>query len=661
MLVVIGYHLGWGWIGGGFLGVDLFFVLSGYLITGLLLGEVARSGGVDLGRFYARRLRRLFPAMAVLLLVFAAVALRSDPLDRTTMRADGLSALLDVANWHFIASGASYFAQFSAPSALRHTWSLAIEEQFYLVWPPLVLALATVVRRRRHQLAVVGALAAGSFALSLLLYRPGDDPSRVYFGTDTRAFTLLVGALLAIVDRHARFGPTSGRRIRAWTVFGLPAAALMVAMFLLAGDRDAWIYRGGLLAFAGAAAVVIGAAHGGPIGAALSVRPLRWVGTVSYGLYLWHWPLDVWLTPRATHVDGWPLDLVRIAATFAIATASYYLLERVVRQGRFPRRAPLEVLGWSFALLVAAVTVSTLGAQPVPDYLRATNRTGRNPVVIRAAGSTTPTTAPQATAPRATTPGVPTTTPPPTRPARRVLLFGDSVAASVQTALGDDLTAHGVTFADGTVVGCGVVLGDPADPHTHQVTPAVRACSGVIGRIQDDAVRQVQPDLILLFSTWEREDRIVDGQYFAAGTLAWSSRMIRLFDETIGRLTASGAKVALVLPPDPVEGRTGKSEVADRASRTSELRGLLERVALRHRDVATVIDLASAVCPRTPCPTVVDGIELRGGDGIHFDNLPAQRWAARRLVELVTKLDLDHLGNGAAGGAGPATHHPPPS
>ncbi|MCU1452857.1 MAG: oatA 3 [Acidimicrobiales bacterium] len=661
VLVVIGYHLGLTWLPGGFLGVDLFFVLSGYLITGLLLTEVARSGGLDLGRFYARRIRRLFPAMAVLLLVFAIVALRSDPLDRATMRADGLSALLDVANWHFIASGASYFAQFTMPSALRHTWSLAIEEQFYLLWPLMVLAITALARGRSRVVGgVVAGLATASFTASIVLYHPGTDPSRVYFGTDTRAFTLLVGALLAVVDRGSRWGPTGGRRGRAWAMASVPAIGGMVGMFLMAGDRDVWVYRGGLLAFALLAAVVIGAAHGGIVGRVLSTEPLRWIGTISYGLYLWHWPLDVWLTPQLVHASGWRLDVIRVLATFGVAVASYYLVERTVRQGRFPRRAALEAFGWTIGLLVAVIAVGTLGARPLPDYLQASRRDPNGPILVRTAARPAAKFAPATT--RATSAADSTTTTVLSRPPTRVLLLGDSVAASVQGALGDELLGRGVSFADGTVVGCGVVLGDPADPSSRQVITSVRACSGTIAKVQQAALGQVHPDLVLLFSTWEREDRIVDGQYFAAGTPAWASHMLTLYDDTISRVTAAGARVGLVLPPDPVAGVHGQARVVDRVRRTTALRDVLAKVAQRHAGSVTPVDLASIVCPgQPPCPPIVGGLELRHEDGIHFDSPASQGWVARRIASLLTQLDLDHLPATTTPGGPPASSHPPPN
>ena len=664
VLAVMGYHLGFSWLRGGYLGVDLFFVLSGYLITGLLLHE-SSYGRVDLGRFYARRVRRLFPAMALLLVVFSAVAFTSQPVARSGLRSDGLSTLFSVANWHFIRSGTSYFAQFNAPSPLRHTWSLAVEDQFYLIWPLIIACVVSPLARRRGAMtAVIAGLAVASFAASLALYEPGQDPSRVYFGTDSRAFTLLLGALLAIVARGKRYGPGRVNRHVAWTVLGPPALLVMAVMFVRTGDRDEWMYQGGLLFFAVVAVVVIGGVHGGVLGRMFSVRPLRWVGSISYGLYLWHWPLNIWLTPSLVHTQGWRLDVVRILATFAVASASFVLLERPVRQCLIPaRRSPRLVFSFSFAGLVVLILLSTLGAKPVPEYLTTGSTAPRDLEVREPSVKRTTTTAATTTAPptvpttlfAAVNPSLPGSVPPtsptsvatttlpalPVRHPTRVLLLGDSVAASVQEALGDEMTGAGVAYANGSVPGCGIILGAPTDPETRLPVPI--QCESGIARFQANNLRDVKPDLVVLLSVWEAEDRIIDGQYYEAGTPGWTTQLLKLFEATLARSLDTGAKIVIVLPADPVAGDEGASKVVDRTRRIKFLRGVLNTLAQRHRgDVATV-DLAPIVCGATPCEPMRDGIELRTIDGVHFDTLAGQRWVAARLSPLIAQLDLNAL------------------
>ncbi|HWW54174.1 MAG TPA: acyltransferase, partial [Acidimicrobiales bacterium] len=246
VIAVVAYHLGLPWARGGFLGVDLFFVLSGFLITGLLLREREQTGRIDLGHFYARRARRLLPALfLVLAAVSTWVAATGTTPDLTSVRSDALAALAYVANWRLVLSHSGYFAQFSAPSPLRHAWSLAIEEQYYLVWPILLLGLMRLGRgSRRATVLATLVLAVLSASAMAVMYHPGADPSRIYYGTDTRAFELLVGALLALLTT-AR--PASGavRRAvpRAVALVGPLALATLVVACLTVHDDAGWMYH----------------------------------------------------------------------------------------------------------------------------------------------------------------------------------------------------------------------------------------------------------------------------------------------------------------------------------------------------------------------------------------------------------------------------------
>ncbi len=336
------YHAGVSWMPGGFLGVDLFFVLSGYLITSLLLQEFDQRGSIRLSSFWLRRARRLFPAV-LLVIVFALLAtltIARDDLSRT--RADALSALIYFTNWHEVIASHSYFSQFGRPSLLQHLWSLAVEEQFYLLWP--LALIATLPRLSRARLAAVtAALAAASFALMWLLYSPGGDPSRLYYGTDTRAFTLLIGALLALGWPHLR------ARLEHWQAHGavvdvVGALALVgvLALFVRVRDFDPWLYRGGFLVMAVTAAVLVAAAtpDNGLLGRALGWEPLRWVGARSYGIYLWHWPVMQLTRPGAdVPLHGAPLIAAQAAVTVGLAALSYRYVEMPIRTGAAQRRA----------------------------------------------------------------------------------------------------------------------------------------------------------------------------------------------------------------------------------------------------------------------------------------------------------------------------------
>jgi peptidoglycan/LPS O-acetylase OafA/YrhL len=386
---VVAYHLGYGWAQGGLLGVGVFFTLSGYLITDILVGQWAAHGRIRLGDFWLRRARRLLPALFVML---AVVTVWVNVFARSFLpgfRGNVAASVFYVSNWWFIDQHSSYYARFAPPAPLDHLWSLAVEEQFYLVWPWAVLLLAWLAgrlhRRRRGLVDGLGGLAAPvvaqpggvayltrwprvalaavtlavavvSAVLMARLYDPGYDPTRVYEGTDTRAFGLLIGAALAIVwptrnpVRHARasddragFGdrrvPTAAR----WLLDAAGIAGLVVIGLLVwrTNQYSNFMFRGGLVVLSAATAVTVAAAvtPGSLLGRVLGGRPLRWVGVRSYGIYLWHYPVIV-LTAGAGGAGG-PVSPGRAAAvvagTVAAAAASWRLIEEPIRRGARPR------------------------------------------------------------------------------------------------------------------------------------------------------------------------------------------------------------------------------------------------------------------------------------------------------------------------------------
>ena len=347
---------------GGFLGVDLFFVLSGFLITSLLLTESRRTGGVALGAFWARRARRLLPALWLTMVGVAVLLLAYTPeAERALFRDDALSTLAYVFNWDRLTESASYWDLFAQPSPLEHMWSLAIEEQFYVLWPLVAVA---ALRRRPGPAgstsattlrAVCLAGAALSTAWMAWSYQPGDT-NFAYFATVTRMTPLLLGAALATV--------TVGRRRRTKPprpeVDVMAAAALFVMAVLAAAASGLQpvYYRGGLAVFAVAAVIVVAAVTGGPVGRvgrALSAPPLQWLGRVSYGVYLWHWPVIVFMTPDRLGLDRWATDLARIATTLAVAALSYRFLELPIRRGALPGRQ-----AWAGAFVAVVVTLGAV-------------------------------------------------------------------------------------------------------------------------------------------------------------------------------------------------------------------------------------------------------------------------------------------------------------
>ncbi|MHB1911796.1 MAG: acyltransferase family protein, partial [Acidimicrobiales bacterium] len=397
---VVAYHLGY--LPGGWLGVDIFFVLSGFLITSLLLAEAADRGRVALGAFWSRRARRLLPAVLGLLGAIAIYCLAGGPeVVAAQLRAPALATLLYSANWQQIAAGHNYFAQFAAPDPLLQTWSLAVEEQYYLVWPLVVVGALLLARRMGWSaprllgwMAVgAGVASAGWMGAAAHLY----GFNRAYLGTDTRAWELLFGGAAAVWLRPmsgrstGRAGPSTGPLWR----WGPVAAAAVVGLGMArAGGPPGWIWDGGLVAIALAALLaVVGVARApeGPLGRLLALSPLRWLGRISYSVYLWHWPVIVVVTGNDTGLVGTELLVVRLGGILGLSCLSYYGLERPLRRADFSgfrRRllVPVGVATTTLAILVATVTPAAAGtaalkpaARAVPERLDLSLPTGRTP------------------------------------------------------------------------------------------------------------------------------------------------------------------------------------------------------------------------------------------------------------------------------------------
>ncbi|MDE0804089.1 MAG: acyltransferase family protein [Acidimicrobiales bacterium] len=345
VVAVIVYHLGIDALPGGLLGVSVFFTLSGYLITDLLLTQFG-SGTFSLKAFWVARFRRLMPALFVLLVVVAAWVTVIGPHQGSDFRIAAGSAAVYVNNWWLVFREVSYFAQFDAPGPLNHLWSLSVEEQFYIVWPLLLLGGTAVVHelrpgwiRPRLALAVLG-LAAVSFVVMVALYEPGADPSRVYYGTDTRAAELLIGAALAAVwpSQRLRDTVTEGARntIDAVGAVGLVGIG---AMFVFVGEFSPFLYRGGFVVLAIAVVGAVGSmAHpASRLAPIVGCSPMRWIGTRSYGIYLWHFPVIVLTTPEGSASPGLALAVVQVAATFGIAALSWRFVEDPIRHGALGR------------------------------------------------------------------------------------------------------------------------------------------------------------------------------------------------------------------------------------------------------------------------------------------------------------------------------------
>ncbi|MGX5518942.1 acyltransferase family protein [Bacillus cereus] len=337
ILGVILYHINFNWLPGGFLGVTVFFVLSGYLITDILAMEWKRNKRVDLKKFWLSRARRLLPGMLVMLVITLAwiTIFHSSLLEK--MRGDSLAALFYVSNWWYIYHKLSYFDNFNQISPLNHFWSLAVEEQFYVVWP-FIISLGLYYIKKQSRMILLICLGAFASALAMAnLYEPGVDPSRIYYGTDTRAFSLLIGAVLALVWPSNRLANRIIPKARfILDVVGGIALIIILVMFWKTNQYDPFLYKGGMVLLSIATALLVAnLAHpASRIAQFLRFRPLRWVGVRSYGIYLWHYPILTLTTPKVNVGD---FSIIRAIFQFLliilIAQISWKFIEKPIQQG----------------------------------------------------------------------------------------------------------------------------------------------------------------------------------------------------------------------------------------------------------------------------------------------------------------------------------------
>jgi peptidoglycan/LPS O-acetylase OafA/YrhL len=649
IVVIMGFHGGVFFTKGGFYSLDTFFALSGFLITSLLLSEWDRAETIRLGAFWARRARRLLPGLLVMLLgvaVFAAFLVPAGTYP--TLRGDAIASLFYFANWHFIASGSNYFDQTALTSPLTHMWSLAVEEQFYLAWPLIVLGVLKLTRSRRVLLAVCIVGAAAS-ALEMGLLYSLSDVDRVYYGTDTRAQSLLIGAALAVGlslwadGRRARLLEDTARTRRppsggdpAWAVhsvggrlfllvLGLAGVAGSVVLWNTVSSNDAFAYRGGFLLAALATAALLCSVVCGQhtiLSRLLSLRPLRYIGRISYGMYLWHFPLFTYVDGARTGVTGYPLFAVRAAATVAVATASFYVIERPVRQGRL--RA-----GWALRILTPAAVALT--------------------AVALVAATAAPSAAVRSAAPATTTPT--TAAGPPVK----VLVVGDSTALTLDIGLNEYARSYGVQPYNGGILGCGITSGAEYQLKGIDAPMAVE-CAGTPAGIQWSNLWRlrigiVHPNVVMILAgRWEVTNRTYEGQWTNIEDPTYAAYVKSQLELAVHVAAAGGAHVVLMTAPcyDTGEQPDGAPWPEDSRARLAIYNGLVRQVAATAPDTS-LLNFNAMACPGGHYEEYIDGQQVREADGVHFTFTGGNVFAPR-IWPLIVALGRRQMARAASAG-----------
>jgi peptidoglycan/LPS O-acetylase OafA/YrhL len=624
VLVVLLFHAGFSWAVGGYLGVSTFFTLSGFLITSLLLAERTTTKSIDLGGFWVRRIRRLMPAsvtalaLAVLMAHFAGTASQ-----QRNIGGDVISALADVANWHFIFAHQSYADLFSAPSPVLHFWSLAIEEQFYLVFPVLAFVLLAALRWDRHRL---GRVFVGLMAVSLgLTLFAGFSDNRIYYGTDTRSFELLAGGLLAVLIYSRRVTSSlarPGQRRTIVAVCGAVALAVCALLWIDTPVTSGWLYDGGLAGYSVLSVAIILATiiPFGPVARIMANRPLRRIGMLSFGVYAYHWPIFLWIDQLHTHLNIWPLTAIKFAVTWVVAVLSYHHLERPIRHGELPfglQRKPWSrrvQIGWavpSAFLIVGASALLVTAAAPPPLFdFAAAQRT----LDSLGAGK----------APRhPTAPG--------TLPIARVAAFGDSTGLVVGSGINLAAPSTGGVeeVTGGAWVGCGLGIGGLYRAtndmsYRGSTTPACNAWPTTYARV----IEQNRPDLaVMLDAPWDVMDRklIGDNKWRSFGDPVYDHWFFQEMLRAVDVLSKDGAMVVWLTSP----------QVSNIPSRVDRLNELIEELPSARPGKVVVLDFAGYLA------SLHDDAKLRP-DHVHLSGpasvAVAHDWLIPNLVKIWRQL-----------------------
>lgn len=592
ILLVLFFHAGLAGFSGGFIGVDIFFVLSGFLITSLLLDEHLETGRISLGQFWRRRLKRLMPAIVVLVVGVNATSLLISPAGLYGhLGADTVSSLFFFANWHFISATSSYFFSLGVASPLNHMWSLAIEEQFYWIWPvALWFALRRFISITTLAVAVV---IIGVASQTWMAFGAAHhfNSNRIYFGSDTHLQGLVAGAVAALLLFRSHVLTTTLTRITTWCTRLAPVAlGGLVLSLAFMSEKSAFLYRGGFVVVATCAAVLV--VHivtkpEGLIGRLLAVRPLVFIGKISFGLYLWHYPIFVFINRNNIHHARFSLLAVRLVVTFLVAVLSYYLIEVPLRRGPLPARR------WHYVVVAALVGALALGSVQL-EHVR--NQRVTYPIPNSVAATQTST-----------------------------LLLGDSVAMTLAVQISPWGPHYGIDLHSGAYLGCGIIstIRPVTTGHLFRNNPACRLHDGVdplLGHWQSDIDTYHPRVIIVLSGRWESHN-----VFMPHGRLEniYGQDMQHRIRISMGHLDtmarAAGAKVLYLTAPcfNPRQTAFGDTLPESDAKRVDAYNALITSEAARLGNA--VYDLHTQVCPTGRFQWRVDGKLVRLSDGIHFD------------------------------------------
>jgi peptidoglycan/LPS O-acetylase OafA/YrhL len=629
------YHFGGGrssWLPGGFLGVDVFFVLSGYLITGLLLAEYDRRGKIDLLGFWVRRLRRLTPALLLMLLVVCAwIWWAGPPSDYVKRRSDVFWTVGYLANWHQINTAETYFAGYSTASPLRHAWSLAIEEQFYLLWPALLLLLIWSGRRTPGlvvRLPVVGRVDGGRLLVGagaligaglsvswMIRHHDPVNPSLTYFSTQGRVQELFVGVLLAVLLPRVR---QARHRALLTLAAGVGTVGLLAAIVLLPDDTTFYYYGGALCVCLAVAAAIAGleTRPDGALARVFSWRPAVALGRISYGGYLWHWPIAVAIpvtggmsAPELTTRQG-----LRVLLTLAIATASYHLLEQPVLRNRGLLRSPARVVTAAVAasaLVIAVAIPSTALPGTLAEQMRERgDQQCPGELPNRPAVCSRPAAANLADSPVG------------------LVVLGDSTARSLRPGLDDWAERTRSSWVQSAWKQC-TAGGVMVLPNDNGPDLAARTCHDQAPGLIAGALERYRPPLVLVAEYWpHNRTLLVDGVKLRPGTAEHDAALRAGYLALVDRVAAQGGRtVFLELPPPG--GSLGQSVARGRPAGRAQSPGtgtgryvdgynaVLRSVAAARPARARTVSVTDVICPDGDCAAVRDGRLIRY-DGVHY-------------------------------------------